>query len=189
MPKRVSEEKLIKYLPAFSYFGLSVGRRDYILLSAADLMQCTTGRIAVYPINTVLYDVQSLTCEAELFSRMLEITVRAGDVFFTTRRRPFCKDTGQRGYTILQPSGKSPSAVRTVNAGESTRKFSSKPVSYTMLQSVPSHPTKFEHCTNSTEVPTRCWTPLPCIYRRSHQHWRVMRYHNYENFSRRRPWK
>jgi hypothetical protein len=31
------------------------------------LTQCTTGRITVCPINTALYDVQSLTCEAKLF--------------------------------------------------------------------------------------------------------------------------
>jgi len=67
MPKRVSEDKFIKYLPEFSYFGLSVSRRDYILLTAADLMQCTTGTITVCPTNTALYDVQILTCEAELY--------------------------------------------------------------------------------------------------------------------------
>jgi len=30
-------------------------------------MQCTKGRIIVFPCNTALYDVQGLTCEAELF--------------------------------------------------------------------------------------------------------------------------
>jgi len=67
MPKRVPEDKFIKYLPEFSYFGLSASLRDYILLTAADLMQCTTGRITVCPSNTALYDVQSRTCEAKLF--------------------------------------------------------------------------------------------------------------------------
>jgi len=66
MPKRMSEDKFIKYLPEF-YFGLSVSRRDYILLTAADLTKFTTSRITAYPSNTALYDVQSLTCEAELF--------------------------------------------------------------------------------------------------------------------------
>jgi len=37
MPKSVSEDKFIKYLPEFSYFGLSVSRREYILLTAAYL--------------------------------------------------------------------------------------------------------------------------------------------------------
>ena len=130
-----------------------------------------------------------LPVKQSCFSRILEITVRAGDVSSTTKRRPSCNDTGQRGYTIFQPSGKSPSAVRIVTAGESTRKFSSKPVSYTMPQSVPLPPTRFEHCPNSTEVPTRCWTPLPCIYRRCHQYCRVTTYHNYKELSRRRPGK
>ena len=39
MPKRVSEDKFIKYLPEFSYFGLPISRRDYILLTASDLTQ------------------------------------------------------------------------------------------------------------------------------------------------------
>jgi len=84
MPKRVSKNKFIKYLPEFSYFALSVSRRDYILLTSADLTQGTTGRIAVCPINKALYDVQSLTCEAKLFFRLLEIIVHAGDGCFTT---------------------------------------------------------------------------------------------------------
>ena len=66
MPQRLSKDKFIKYLPEFSYFGLSVSWWDFILLTA-DLMQCTTGRITVCPINTALYDVQSPTCEAKLF--------------------------------------------------------------------------------------------------------------------------
>ena len=135
----------------------------------------------------MMYNV--LPVKQSYFSRLLEITVRVGDVFFTTTRRPFCNDTRQCGYTIFQPSGKSPSAVRTVTAGKSTMKFSPKPVSYTMLRSVPSRPTRFKHCLNSTEVPTRCWTPLTCIYRRCHQYWRVTRYPNYKMLSRRKPGK
>jgi len=67
MPKQVSKDKFIKYLPEFSYFGLLVSRQDYILLTAADLTQCTTGRITVCQINMALSDVQNLTCEAKLF--------------------------------------------------------------------------------------------------------------------------
>jgi len=104
MPKRVSEDKFIKYLPEFSYFGLSVSRRDYILLTAADLMQCTAGRITVCPSNTALYDVQSLTCEAELFPRLPEITVRAGDVFFTTTSRPFATTLDSVGIPFSNPA-------------------------------------------------------------------------------------
>jgi len=67
LPKRVSKEKFIKHLTEFSYIVLSVSRRDYIRLTSADLTQCTTGRITVCPINSALYDVQSLTCEAKFF--------------------------------------------------------------------------------------------------------------------------
>ena len=43
MPKRVSEEQFINDLLEIFYFGVSVSQRDHILLTAADLMQCTTG--------------------------------------------------------------------------------------------------------------------------------------------------
>ena len=123
------------------------------------------------------------------FSRLLEITARAGEDFSTTTSRPFCNDTRQCGYTIFKPSGKSPSAVRKITAGKFTMKFSPKPVSFTMLQSVSSRPTSFEHCQISTGVPTQCWTPLPCIDQRCHQCWRVTRNHNYKKLSLRRPGK
>ena len=67
MPQGVFKDKFTKYLPEFSHFGLSVSRQDYILLTSADLMHCTTVRFTVCPINTALYDVQSFTCEAILF--------------------------------------------------------------------------------------------------------------------------
>jgi len=67
MPQRVSKDKFIKYLLEFSYFGLSVSQRESILLASAVLTQCTRGRITVCPVNTALYDIQSLTCEAKLF--------------------------------------------------------------------------------------------------------------------------
>ena len=62
------------------------------------------------------------------------MTVRAEDVFCTTTRRPFCKDTRQCWYNTFQPSGKSPSTVRTVRARKSTMKFYPAPLSYTLLQ-------------------------------------------------------
>ena len=42
---------------------------------------------------------------------------------------------------------------------------------------------RLAHCPNSTEVPTRSWTPLPCIYWKCHQYWRVTRYPNYKKLS------
>jgi len=189
MPKRVSKDKFIKYLLEFFLFW-SIGQSARLYTadsSGLDAMHYGQNHCALARQHCMMYKV--LPAKQSCFSRILEITVHAGDVFFTTTRRPFCNDTGQHGYTIFQPSGKSPSAVRMVTAGKSTRKFSPKPVSYTMQPSAPSRPTSFEHCLNSTGVPTRCWTPLPCIYRRCHQCWRVTRYHKYEKLSRRRPGK
>jgi len=67
LPQRVCKDKFIKYLPEFSYIGLSVSQRDYVLLTLAGLAQCSPGRITVCPINTALYDIQSQSCEAHLF--------------------------------------------------------------------------------------------------------------------------
>ena len=116
MPKRVSEDKFIKYLPEFSYFGLSVSRRDYILLTAADLMQCTTGRITVCPSNTALFDVQSLTCEAELFFQNTGNYSPCRRRLFYRYKTPLLQRHGstwvyhfptQRQVTIRCPSGNS----------------------------------------------------------------------------------
>ena len=103
---------------------------------------------------------KALPAKQSYFSRILEITFRAGDVSSTATKRPSCNDTGQHGYTTFQPSDKSPSAVRMVTAGKSTMKFSPKPESFSTLQSVPSHPTRFEHCPNSTEVLTQAGHPF-----------------------------
>jgi len=67
LPKRVSKDKFIKYLPQFCYIGLSVSQRDYVLLTSSDWTKCSTRRITVCPINTALCDVQSQSCEAHLF--------------------------------------------------------------------------------------------------------------------------
>ena len=121
MTKRVSEDKFIKYLPEFFYFGLSVSRQGYILLTAADLTKCTTGRITACPSKTALYDVKSYLRSRVIFPEYWKLQSVKETSSSTTTRRPFCNDTGQHGYTIFQRSGKSPSAVRMVTAGKSTR--------------------------------------------------------------------
>ena len=128
-----------------------------------------------------------LPVKQNCFSRLQGIKVHAGDGCFTTTVRPSCNDTVQCGYIIFQFGGKSPSAVRTVTTGESTTKFSPRPVSFTTLRRVPLHPTRFEHCPNSTEAPIRSWTPLTCIYRMYHLVWRFTGYLNYKQLFRRRP--
>ena len=67
LPTRKSKDKFIKFYPDFSYFGLSFSQRDYILLKATDLQQCTRGSLVVCPANVALYDAQSLICEGRLF--------------------------------------------------------------------------------------------------------------------------
>jgi len=69
LPTRITEAKFIKYLPEYSLFGLSLSRRDYVLLKAANLQQCSTGSLRVCPANTPLYDAQTPSCEASLFFR------------------------------------------------------------------------------------------------------------------------
>jgi len=88
---------------------------------------------------------------------------------------------------LFQFGGKSSSAVRTLKAGDSTTKFSPRPVSFTTLRRVPFYRIRFEHCPNSTEAPTRSWTPLHCIHRMYHLYWRFTRYPNYKKLFRLRP--
>ena len=90
VPKRVSKDKFIKYLPEFSYVGLSVSQRDYVLLTSADLTKCSTGRITVCPINTALYDVQSQSCEAHL-------------LFQTTGKHSHCRRRLLHQYSMPIP--------------------------------------------------------------------------------------
>jgi hypothetical protein len=36
LPAMIAEGKFVKYSPEYPFFGLSISRRDYVLLSAAD---------------------------------------------------------------------------------------------------------------------------------------------------------
>jgi len=62
-----AEGKFVKYSLEYPFFGLSLSRRDYVLLSAADVQKCTKGSPKVCPANMPLYDAKTPSCEASLF--------------------------------------------------------------------------------------------------------------------------
>jgi hypothetical protein len=67
MPTRINGDTFIKYDPEHLYFGLSVSQRDYVLLNAEDLQQCTTGSLWVCRISVPLFDAQAPSCESSLY--------------------------------------------------------------------------------------------------------------------------
>jgi len=77
-------------------------------------MKCTTGRITVCPCNTALYDVQSLTCEAELFFQNTGNYIPCRRRLFYRYKTPLLQRHGstwvyhlptQRQVTIRCPNG------------------------------------------------------------------------------------
>jgi hypothetical protein len=71
LPAMIAEGKFIKYLPEYPFFGLSLSRRDYVLLSAAEVHLCSKGSLRVCPVNAPLYSTQTPSCEARLFFQTL----------------------------------------------------------------------------------------------------------------------
>jgi len=70
LPTRILENKFIAYEHDYDYLALSFNQRDFALLKEDDLKSCSTGTLAVCPINVPLYDAKVLACEAELFFQM-----------------------------------------------------------------------------------------------------------------------
>ena len=67
LPEIITEGKFVKYFPEYPFFGLSLSRRDYVLLSAADIQKCSKGTPKVCPANMPLYDAKTPSCEASMF--------------------------------------------------------------------------------------------------------------------------
>ena len=115
-PTWINGDKFVEYHPEYSYFGLSISKNDYILLTADDLRQCNSGSLRVCRLNIPLYDAQTLNCESSLyFQNERHPFVR--EVYFSIIKRPHCKSTEIRGYTTSQPDRKSPFAAPTEPAG------------------------------------------------------------------------
>jgi len=59
LPEIITEGKFVKYFPGYPFFSLSLSRRDYVLLSAADIQKCSKGSLKVCPANMPLYDAKT----------------------------------------------------------------------------------------------------------------------------------
>ena len=116
MPTLINGDKFVKHFPEYSYFVLSISRRDYILLTNDDLRQCNSGSLRVCRLNVPLFDAQTLSCESSLYFQNEGETPCARDVSLIIKP-PHYKSTELHGYTTSQPNGKSPFAALTEPAG------------------------------------------------------------------------
>ena len=67
LPTRISDDKFVKYVFDYLYFGLDKNQHDYILLSEADLLRCKTSSITICSADVAIYHASTLTCQASLF--------------------------------------------------------------------------------------------------------------------------
>jgi len=67
LPTKIAEDKFVRYSFEYPYIGLSLSRRDYVRLSAADVQQSSRGSLRLCPANIPLYDSQTPSCKASLF--------------------------------------------------------------------------------------------------------------------------
>jgi hypothetical protein len=67
LPTKTFEDSFAVYKLHTDYFGLTNGKRDYMLMTVADVQRCTAGSITVCPADKSLLDVQTLTCESEFY--------------------------------------------------------------------------------------------------------------------------
>jgi hypothetical protein len=66
-PTKIFNDTFAKYKLVSDFFVLANGQRDYLLMTEADARNCTTGSVTVYPAGKARLDVQTLTCESQLF--------------------------------------------------------------------------------------------------------------------------
>jgi hypothetical protein len=69
LPAMIAEGKFVKYLPEYPFFGLSLSRRDYVLLSAAEVQLCSKGSLRVCPVNAPFIALRHLAAKLVFFFR------------------------------------------------------------------------------------------------------------------------
>jgi hypothetical protein len=67
LPTKAFNDTFARYELDFDYFGLTYNQRDYVRMTETDTQKCSTGSITVSPANNAILDVQTLTCESELY--------------------------------------------------------------------------------------------------------------------------
>ena len=67
LPTRISDDKFVKYVFDYPYFGLDKNQHDYILLSEADLLRCKTSSITICSADVAIYHASTPTCQASLY--------------------------------------------------------------------------------------------------------------------------
>jgi hypothetical protein len=67
LPTEILNGTFAKYKFDSDFFVLANGQRDYLLMTEREARKCTTDSVAVCPADKALLDVQTPTCESQLF--------------------------------------------------------------------------------------------------------------------------
>jgi hypothetical protein len=67
LPTEIFNGTFAKYKLDSDFFVLANAQRDYLLMTETEAQKFTTGSITICPADKALLDVQTLTCESQLF--------------------------------------------------------------------------------------------------------------------------
>jgi len=66
LPTLVSSDKFAQYVVDYSYFGLQISHRAYLMLTETAYSHCKKGSITICPANMPVYSTQTMTCLSSL---------------------------------------------------------------------------------------------------------------------------
>jgi len=102
VPTLISPDKFAQYIVDFSYFGLQVNQRAYLMLTETDYNHCKKSSITICPAVTSVHSAQTMTCLSSLFSRVQILIVSADEnCFFSTEHLLF-NTTEIYGFSTFQ---------------------------------------------------------------------------------------
>lgn len=176
LPTWINKDKFVKYLPEFSYFGPSLSRRNYVLLNAADLQQCTSGSLVVCQANVPLFNSQTLSFKASLFFQTEGENTLCKRSFLLSYKTPTLQKHGATWiyhFPIKQQvTVCCPHVTRWVTYGQMLLGGGL----IQMRPPVPSH-RRSEHCRSYAGLTTLSWTLLLGMCPTWPLHWHPMKRH------------
>jgi len=67
LPERISPDKFVQYAIYYPYLAIQVSQQGYIPFTEKDYSKCASSSITVCPLDSAIFNKQSLTCAASLF--------------------------------------------------------------------------------------------------------------------------
>ena len=67
LPKRISSDKFVQYAVDYPYLAVQFSQPGYIPFTKRDYTRCVSSSITVCPLDSAIFNKQSLTCAASLF--------------------------------------------------------------------------------------------------------------------------